>query len=56
MFGTPENIQQIASNFHAMGRTAKPEEIAETVLWLASNRSSFVTGQVIAVDGGASAQ
>jgi NAD(P)-dependent dehydrogenase (short-subunit alcohol dehydrogenase family) len=33
-------------------RFAEPEEIAETVLFLASDRSRFVTGQVIAPDGG----
>jgi NAD(P)-dependent dehydrogenase (short-subunit alcohol dehydrogenase family) len=33
-------------------RMAEPEEIAEAVLYLASPRSSFVTGQVIAADGG----
>lgn len=33
-------------------RLAEPEEIAETVLYLASPRSAFVTGQVIAADGG----
>jgi NAD(P)-dependent dehydrogenase (short-subunit alcohol dehydrogenase family) len=33
-------------------RLAEPEEIAEAVLYLASPRSSFVTGQVIAADGG----
>jgi NAD(P)-dependent dehydrogenase (short-subunit alcohol dehydrogenase family) len=33
-------------------RLAEPEEIAETVLYLASERSRFVTGQVIAADGG----
>jgi NAD(P)-dependent dehydrogenase (short-subunit alcohol dehydrogenase family) len=33
-------------------RLAEPEEIAETVLYLASPRSGFVTGQVIAADGG----
>ena len=33
-------------------RLAEPEEIAEAVLYLASPRSSFVTGQVLAADGG----
>jgi NAD(P)-dependent dehydrogenase (short-subunit alcohol dehydrogenase family) len=33
-------------------RLAEPEEIADTVLYLASDRSAFLTGQVIAADGG----
>ena len=35
-----------------VGRLGRPEEIADAVVWLASDRSSFVTGQAIAVDGG----
>ena len=35
-----------------MRRLAEPEEIAETVLYLASPRSSYLTGQVIVPDGG----
>lgn len=35
-----------------LGRFAKPEEIANTVVFLASEKSSFTTGAVVAVDGG----
>lgn len=36
---------------HPIGRMAEPGEIGEVVLWLASDRSSFVTGAEIAADG-----
>ncbi|MGW0705857.1 SDR family NAD(P)-dependent oxidoreductase [Streptomyces sp. NPDC002643] len=35
-----------------LGRVAQPREVAEAAYWLASPRSSFVTGHVLAVDGG----
>ncbi len=37
---------------HAMRRIGTPEEIAEPVIWLASERSSFVTGASLLADGG----
>jgi len=38
-----------------LGRTAEPEEIAQAVLFLASPRSSFITGSTLHADGGGSA-
>ncbi|MGI5423735.1 glucose 1-dehydrogenase [Streptomyces sp. CA-179760] len=35
-----------------IGRLGRPEEVAEAVLWLASDKSSFVIGHALAVDGG----
>ena len=37
---------------HPLGRFGKPVEVAEAVLWLCSDKSSFTTGQYIAIDGG----
>jgi len=36
----------------ALKRLGEPREVAETILWLASDRASYVTGQTILVDGG----
>jgi NAD(P)-dependent dehydrogenase (short-subunit alcohol dehydrogenase family) len=39
-----------------IGRLGRPEEIAESVVWLCSDAASFVTGHTMTVDGGMVAQ
>ena len=48
---TPEQIEQISQEI-PMGRMAEPYEIAEAVCYFASERNTYLTGQLIAVDGG----
>ena len=47
----PDNAEKII-NRHPLGRLGTPEEIADTVVWLASDAASFVTGHTMTVDGG----
>jgi 3-oxoacyl-[acyl-carrier protein] reductase len=48
---SPEHIDE-AIAMNPLKRFGKPEEIAETVLFLASDGAGYITGQVIHVDGG----
>lgn len=47
----PEGLEQ-AAEFIPMGRVGEPEDIAEPILFLASDAARYITGQVIVVDGG----
>jgi len=48
----PEEAERRFIDLHPIGRLGKPEEIAEAALFLASDRSAFVTGSALVVDGG----
>ena len=54
MAAVPEKHREAFIRVTPMGRLAKPSEIADAVLFFASDRSSFITGQVISVSGGIS--
>ena len=53
---TVDEAMKESSAYIPMGRFGKPEEIAQAVLFLASDDSSFVTGHLLLVDGGNTAQ
>ena len=51
LFAEPE-FRKFALGLHPIGRFGTPEEIAEGVLWMCSDRASFMTGQSLVLDGG----
>jgi NAD(P)-dependent dehydrogenase (short-subunit alcohol dehydrogenase family) len=51
----PESIKQMKAK-HPLGRFGRPEEVADAIVYLCSDKSSFITGVVLPVDGGYTAQ
>ncbi|MBV9302187.1 MAG: SDR family oxidoreductase [Acidobacteriaceae bacterium] len=47
-----EMVEQVWTEQIPLGRLGRPEELADAVVWLASERASFITGQTLLVDGG----
>ena len=50
------DMQKFYEAAHPIGRMGDPKELADAVVWLCSDRSSFVTGTSLSVDGGLTAQ
>jgi len=49
-------VEKMLVGAHPIGRLGKPEEVAELVIWLSSDKASFVSGGYYPVDGGYLAQ
>jgi len=50
--GGNKQLKETMIAMHPIGRVGKPEEIANAVVWLLSDKASFVTGHTLLVDGG----
>ena len=48
----PAAVLEECDQMHPVGRIGKPEEIAELILYLASDKAGFITGQSFRIDGG----
>ena len=57
-FMSPEQVAQVLPTFnafHPLGRNGQPKDVADAILFLASEQASWITGAVLPVDGGVTA-
>jgi len=47
-----ETVAKISAALHPLGRLGEPTEIASAIAWLLDPEQSWVTGQVLGIDGG----
>lgn len=61
VYGTFMSEEQVAetlptfNDFHPIGRNGQPADVAEALLYLASDKASWITGSILSVDGGVTA-
>jgi len=48
----PEEIKAMVKKMISLGRTGKPEEVAKVIAFLASDEASYLTGNIVNIDGG----
>lgn len=47
-----ETIARMSANLHPLGRIGEPDDVASAIVWLLGREQTWLTGQVIGVDGG----
>ena len=52
----PEIFKSKIGEIHPLKRAGEPQEVSELIVWLASEKASFMTGQVLTIDGSRTAK